>query len=125
MTDLLHVLPDFPIASYTHLIPSLEKNLISTSDLLSLDALELAKRAQLPILDLRRLIKHVIESLQADINGKVEKNSLAGRGDGTENNAPDHPLANRGHVSLLDSALDSALAGGISAGYVSEVTGER
>lgn len=125
MTDLLHVLPDFPIASYTHLIPSLEKNLVSTSDLLTVDALELAKRTQLPILDLRRLVKHVIESLQADINDKLEENSLAGGGPGTRKSASEYVLANRGQVSLLDSVLDSALAGGFSTGYVTEVTGER
>lgn len=125
MTDLLHVLPDFPIASYTHLIPSLEKNLVSTSDLLTVDALELAKRAQLPILDLRRLIKHVIESLQADINDKLETKFLAEGGHGTKKTALEYSFASSGQVSLLDSALDSALAGGISTGYVTEVTGER
>jgi DNA repair protein RAD57 len=48
MTDLLQVLPDLDSKPYSHLLPSLDRALITTNDLLTLDAADVAKRAQLP-----------------------------------------------------------------------------
>ena len=136
MTDLLHVLLDFPTSDYTHLIPSLEKNFVTVSDLLTLDALELAKRAHLPILDLRRFVKHVVDCLQADLTGRTGQiiGNAPGGYDALTSNVETFPhdrnregenLTSRGQISLLDPTLDSALAGGIATGYVTEITGER
>ncbi|KAL8789593.1 MAG: hypothetical protein Q9213_001029 [Squamulea squamosa] len=131
MTDLLHTLPNFPTRHYTHLIPSLEKNLITTTDLLTLDPLEVAKRAQLPLLDVRRLANHVLTSLQSQlgvIDGKealrkYEDPPRVGdapslRGSGSTISKP------WSSISTLDPSLDTALGGGIPTTYITELTGE-
>lgn len=135
MTDLLSTLPDFPIKSYTHLIPSLEKNLISTTDLLTLDALEIAKRAQLPILDLRKLANHVTEALHEDLGfqdvGSDSSGNPAVRSSDQIDQAKRCKSSGREitgqwqTISTLDDAFDNALGGGVPVGYVTEITGER
>ena len=130
MTDLLHVVPSFPTKSYTHLLPSLEKNLITTTDLLSLDALEIAKRAQLPLLDVRRLANHVLKELQSELGlGDVDEEESDGRrekvGRGTLRKTGRAVVERWTTISTLDEALDVALGGGIPTGYITEITGER
>ena len=132
MSDLLAVSPTFPTSNYTHLLPSLEKNLITTSDLLTLDALDIAKRAQLPILDLRRFVAHITEVLQADLGILPEatrsSDDLLPNHVGTsptKNDPRKTGLRDSEVVSLLDPVLDAALSGGIRTGYVTEITGER
>ena len=132
MTDLLHTLPDFPTESYTHLLSSLEKHLITTTDLLTLDALEIAKRAQLPVLDLRRLANHVLSALQADLglkdHGPVENlpAALSGNEHKESLQKTGSDIVNQvSTISTLDNALDAALGGGIPTGYITEITGER
>ena len=123
MTDLLHTIPDFPIKSYTHLLPSLEKHLITTTDLLTLDALEIAKRAHLPLLDVRRLAAHVVAILQRQLG-------LTPRGDhdgmeGSLKKLGNEIVGQWSTISTLDDSLDEALGGGIPTGYITEITGER
>ena len=132
MTDLLHTIPDFPIKSYTHLIPSLEKHLISTTDLLTLDALELAKRAQLPVLDVRRLASHILVLLQGQLGVAVENDQVQSRlnkGIGKEGGYLRKTGKDFGNqwstISTLDDEIDETLGGGIPTGYITEVTGER
>ncbi|KAI4124061.1 MAG: hypothetical protein LQ347_005877, partial [Umbilicaria vellea] len=131
MTDLLHTLPDFPTKSYTHLLPSLEKHLITTTDLLTLDALDIAKRAQLPVLDLRRLANHVIAALQEDLGLREAiptENAPASFSEAKKKES----LRKTGRdivdqwstISTLDDDLDAALGGGIPTGYITEITGE-
>lgn len=55
MTNLLTLLPEFDIKPFTHILPSLERALISTADLLTLDAVDVAKRAQVPPGEVRKL----------------------------------------------------------------------
>jgi DNA repair protein RAD57 len=133
MTDLLSTLPDFSTAAYTHLIPSLEKNGITVADLLTLDPIEIVKRCPLPLFDVRRFIKEVIEALQEDTGTRdvpattidnliaPQEQEVVGR--------PGHPfrqIVNRwSAISTLDDTLDKALGGGLRTGYVTEVTGER
>ena len=134
MTDLLHIVPSFPTKSYTHLLPSLEKSLITTTDLLSLDALEIAKRAQLPLLDVRRLANHVLKELQGELGlGEVNREDAgAGRGQFSETEARGR-LRKSGRevierwktVSTLNEEFDAALGGGVPTGYITEITGER
>jgi DNA repair protein RAD57 len=123
MTDLTAVLPGFPTHQYVRLLPSLEKNLVTTADLLTLDCVEIAKRAQLPLLDLKRLCSAVLEALRISLAiSQVSNEAL-----------PDSSLKKSGRdivnswstVSTLDDDLDIALGGGIPAGYITEVTGER
>lgn len=133
MTDLLSTLPDFSTAAYTHLIPSFEKNGITVADLLTLDPIEIVKRCPLPLLDVRRFVKDVTEALQEDTGIRElptttgvdldvsEEQDLASR----SVQAFSHIVNRWSVISTLDDALDEALGGGIPAGYVTEVTGER
>jgi DNA repair protein RAD57 len=133
MTDLPTVLPDFSAGPYTRLLPSLDRHGITITDLLSLDALEIAKRASLPILDLRRLAQDVTHAMQQDLHIRV-----------TAENTSHDPFTSRSKhnldrcrpsttraltrwntLSVLDATLDKAIGGGIPTGYVTEITGER
>lgn len=120
MTDLLQVLPDFDTRPYTHLLPSLDKALVSTNDLITLDPANVAKRAQLPAGDLRKLADAIVLGLHRHLGfGGVEAcgntfPSASGQaGDGC------------GSISTLDDKLDAALGAGVRPGYLVEVTGER
>ena len=132
MTDLLHILPDFPTRPYTHLIPSLEKNLITTTDLLTLDTVEIARRAQLPPLDVRRLTNHIIALLQGQLGLQVGDQPQL-RPSNVEAKPVTPSLRTEGKdllrgwsmISTLDEELDAALGGGIPTGYLTEITGER
>lgn len=128
MTNLLTVLPDSDIKPYTHILPSLEKALISTADLLTLDAIDVAKRAQVPPGEVKKLSEALINGLHASIetsdgstNG-IERDGvgpLPPLGDGDS-------LADQGKlISTLDDGLDAALNGGIRAGCLTEFVGER
>lgn len=124
MTDLIAVLPQFPTHQYVRLFPSLEKNKVTTADLLTLDCVEVAKRAQLPLLDVKRLCSAVLAALEGDL----------GIRDVADVDSPAKaPLRSQGNemlecwntISTLDDDLDRALGGGIPTGYITEVTGER
>ena len=138
MTDLLPVLPSFPTGQYSHLLPSLEKNCITTSDLLTLDGLEVAKRAHLPLLDVKRLIAHVLASLQAELGIENAQNEQDGgkRFEDVPRNGEEGwaKLRTEGSVlfnkpwntiSLGDERLDQVLGGGIPTGHITELVGER
>lgn len=131
MTDLLHTIPDFPTKLYTHLLPSLEKNLITTTDLLTLDALEVAKRAQLPLLDVRRLSNHVVAILQGRLGLKTDNAPVyqsAGQGQpeyGSLKERGNEATVQLSRISTLDPCIDAALGGGIPTNYITEITGER
>ena len=126
------MLPSFRPDAYTHLIPSLERNLITTMDLLTLDALELAKRAQLPVLDVRNLVQAVRAQLRGtmglgddDHDGDDDTKRMK-RQHGQPQRQDGLDLVNRwSMISTLDQGLDTVLGGGIPTGYVTEVTGER
>ena len=124
MTDLLHTIPDFPTQSYTHLLPSLEKHLITTTDLLTLDALEIAKRAQLPLLDVRRLAAHVVAVLQRQL-GVIPGSDGHDGSEGGLKQSGSEIVGQWSTMSTLDDSLDEALGGGIPTGYITEITGER
>jgi DNA repair protein RAD57 len=124
MTDLLQVLPDFDTRPYTHLLPSLDKALITTNDLLTLDAADVGKRAQLPAGEVRKLVDAAVAALHRDLGFGGEE--AARRGSYlSESGSADAPTAGSGSISTLDEQLDAALGGGIPPGYLSEITGER
>ncbi|KAH6850870.1 P-loop containing nucleoside triphosphate hydrolase protein [Chaetomium sp. MPI-CAGE-AT-0009] len=153
MTDLLRVLPHFPVGQFARLISVLEKHAISTSDLLTLEAADIGKRTHLPLLDVKRLCGAVLDALHADLGVAnpgpetrvrqqvAESGAEAGpEPDDRGRPAPEldaqHPptsefkntaaslSAQWQTISTLDPDLDRALGGGIPAGYVTEVTGE-
>ena len=123
MTDLIAVLPGFPTHHYVRLLPSLEKNLITTADLVTLDVAEIAKRAQLPLLDLKRLCNAVLEALHASLG--VQDASIEAPGTASLRKTGKEIVSSWNTISTLDDELDLTLGGGIPTGYITEVTGER
>ncbi|KAG9200618.1 hypothetical protein G6514_006796 [Epicoccum nigrum] len=119
MTDLLQVLPDFETRPFSHLLPSLDRALITTTDLLTLDAPDVAKRAQLPAGELRKLVDALVPALHLQLGfgaGAIETNGFSA--------ALRAPADSWTCISTLDDELDAALGGGIPPGYLVEVTGE-
>lgn len=143
--DLLSTLPNFPTKPFSHILPSLEKNQLSVADLVTLDILEIAKRAHVPPADVRRLCTQVVDALHRDLGfvpqtatatatatadtaGTVEpSSSSSGDLDAVLEPGPGTrvDLGRWRVISSLDPRLDALLGGGIPVGYVSEVTGER
>lgn len=130
MTDLLHVLPDFDTTAYAHLLPSLDKALISTNDLVTLAPAHVAKRAQVPAAELRKLVHHVVRQLHRHLGFGAEEpldstttttTTSSSAFLSASRNAPVQPEC----LSTLDPGLDHALLGGIRPGYLVEVAGER
>ncbi len=120
MTDLLQVLPDFETRPFSHLLPSLDKALITTNDLLTLEAQDVAKRAQLPAGELMKLVDAVVPALHRQLGfGAEEAQESAFAA------ALGSPEESWRCISTLDDELDAALGGGIPPGYLVEVTGER
>lgn len=130
MTDLLTVLPPFDPRPYTHILPSLEKALVSCSDLLTLDAIHVAKRAQVPPSEVKKLADALVHALSDEPSG-ADPPSGSGElhGDGERRNGTPfrsgEALLDQWIVSTLDDKLDIALNGGIHSGYLTEITGER
>ena len=121
MTDLTTVLPGFPAQPYIRLLPSLEKNLITTADLVTLDVTEIAKRAQLPLLDLKRLCNAILEALHVNLG--VNDNQVEGTA--SLKTLGQDAVNHWDTISTLDPDLDRALGGGVPTAYITEVTGER
>lgn len=118
------------------LLPSLEKNLVTVADLLTLDCVEIAKRATLPLLDVKRLCADVLEHLRGDLGiGEVNpgdkdavagENNVDGKGEVKKLRKSGKDVVDEWEViSTLDDDMDRALGGGIPIGYITEVTGER
>jgi len=121
--DLLQVLPDFDTKPYSHILPSLDKALITTNDLVTLDAADLAKRAQVPLGDLKKLTEAILLALHQQLGFGDEEAHSNGTLSSTfvrKNTASEWNV-----ISTLDDGLDAALGGGIPTGYLIEVTGER
>jgi len=138
LMDLLSVLPNFATRSYAHIIPPLERGKITTVDLITLDTLEIAKRAHVPPADVRRLSAQIIEALHSDLGFEKSQTAQTTIGGGE----PSSSITTEGGnvvlgprtkldvsrwntITTLDPALDTLLGGGIPTGYVTEVTGER
>ncbi|KAK0740878.1 hypothetical protein B0T18DRAFT_219208 [Schizothecium vesticola] len=66
MSDLTTILPGFDIRPYLSLIPSLERHQVTTAELVTVDAVLIAKRSRLPILNVKRLCADVLDALQHD-----------------------------------------------------------
>lgn len=105
------------------------------TDLLTLEAADLGKRTQLPLLDLKRLCNAVLEALHSDL-GVAENNHEAVR---NVDNQVEHEIESNGAsfkhnfpalaaqwstISTLDPILDASLGGGIPTGTITEIAGE-
>ncbi|EEA25749.1 DNA repair protein rhp57 [Talaromyces marneffei ATCC 18224] len=137
--DLLTIIPNFNTKPYTHILPPLERRHITTVDLITLDYLEIAKRAHVPPADVRRLCADVVVGLHGDLGyqtssaravphdakysnneNRDDKVVPAGQDDGGSR----LDLSRWSTISTLDPALDDLLGGGIPTGYLTEITGE-
>lgn len=128
MTDLLHVLPDSPHLSqdFAHLLPSLDRHRVTTSDILTLDALDVAKRAQVPVTEVKRFADAILHDLHAQLH--LSDATPHDTGDGTAKTEVSQRNILKEEwrtISSLDEGLDAELGGGLPAGYVAEITGER
>ncbi|TKX19508.1 Rad51-like protein [Elsinoe australis] len=108
MTDLLQV-SDFDTSLFTHIVPSLERSQICCNDILTLDAVDIAKRASVPSAEIRRLKDALITRLQSQLE-ESHSTGLDGQ--------------NWSTISTLDEELDTALGGGFPVKHLIEVTGE-
>ena len=128
MTNLLACLPDLDITPFTHILPSLEKAAISVADILSLNSIDVAKRANVPPGEVKKLADVVLDGLHADINrSKTRLLDGLGRDKGAIKPPKiDHDVTSSStYISTLDDRLDSLFHGGIGASYLTEVVGER
>jgi DNA repair protein RAD57 len=128
MSDILHALPDFDVKPYSHLFHSIEKNDITVADLLTLDPLEIARRCPLPLLEVKRLVKDVIEACQKDAGTATKpintRDELLPSSD-SRRKRKWHETDEQPHmIKTLDADIDSALDGGIHTGYITEIAGE-
>lgn len=145
MTDLLRILPSFPTGPFSALLPVIEQQSLSTTDLLTQHPVDLAKQTRIPLLDLKRFIAAVQASLADDL--PPEKPLAAPRptekspeeDEEAEGAAEDGPTASEAGaqsepiaaepaqtpcISTLDDTLDAALGGGVPVGYITEFAGE-
>ncbi|KAI6901336.1 hypothetical protein KC318_g4673, partial [Hortaea werneckii] len=125
MTNLLTVLPDLDIRPFTHILPSLEKALVSTADLLTLEPVDIAKRAQVPPREVEKLANTLVDGLHGgsgdDANREGSDDVDAGIGQGVDGEGL---LSYAQAISTLDDDLDQRLNGGIAVGAVTELVGE-
>lgn len=123
MTNILTVLPHFDVSNHSHILPSLEKAQITTPDLLSLDALQVAKRAHVPPAEVKKLADALLEALHADLSPPPPSSS---RDNGDYRTQSGSDLIERAIIiSTLDDGMNAALGGGIAHGHLTEIVGER
>ncbi|POR32321.1 DNA repair protein rhp57 [Tolypocladium paradoxum] len=121
MTDLLRILPSFPVAPFAALLPAIEQQAFTTTDLLALHPADIAKQTHLPLLDLKRLVAAIQASLVDDL--VPEKLLVSPEPEPAAEDAQAHhgPCS---AISTLDHDLDAALGGGVPLGCITEFAGE-
>lgn len=121
MTDLRRILPSFPAANFAALLPTIENQSLTTTDLLTLHPADIAKQTHLPLLDLRRLIAAIQVSLSDDLTPRTTPLITP-----TPPSEPDSPKPSPwpSLISTLDPDVDAALGGGIPTGRITEFAGE-
>ena len=132
MSDLLSTVPDFPVTPHYHkILQSLEKQDITISDLLTLEQLDIAKRASISLSDLRTLTREVVKALHSSVelsHGAGDKGYVVARsmpGVASFGISGFNAWESQRYISTGDSNLDSALSGGIMCGGITEIVGER
>jgi DNA repair protein RAD57 len=129
MTDLLHILPSFPLSAFAALLPTIERHGLTTTDLLTTHPADLAKRTQIPIIDLRRFLAAIQASLTDDLPlSRPLAPPFTPSSPSTQDKQPEPsaslPPSSQQFISTLDDGLDAALGGGIPTGHITEFTGE-
>ncbi|KAI6838096.1 P-loop containing nucleoside triphosphate hydrolase protein [Hortaea werneckii] len=125
MTNLLTVLPDLDIRPFTHILPSLEKALVSAADLLTLEPADIAKRAQVPPREVEKLATTLVDGLHGGSGDNATREGSDAGHAGAGIAIDGEGLANDAQaVSTLDDDFDRLLNGGIAVGAVTEFVGE-
>lgn len=123
MTDLLQSLPDFPTNQFSHLLPSLDKHNITLGDLLTLDAANIARKAQVPPGEVRKLTDAALRMLHGHLGLKDDSNENDSRQqEQGESNKQEPDKWQK--ISTLSPTIDEALGGGVPIRYLTELVGE-
>ena len=113
---------------------SLEKKGITTSELITRDAKILAKTIPLPLREVERMATAITKALHEDLGFNTMPPPPVPRRDGAEpprkrqRTAPKASKAEDKKIQFIttfDANIDQLLGGGIPAGFVTEIVGER
>ena len=127
MTDLISVVPQLSTSDYSNILPSLERRGITAADLLTLDAVDIAKQAQVPARDVRRLVAALRNALRLQLepdSGRQNTATPVLRSKSLLRSTGVELVEAWAAIGTLDEGLEKALGGGFPTGYLSEVTGE-
>ncbi|KAG9947968.1 P-loop containing nucleoside triphosphate hydrolase protein, partial [Aureobasidium melanogenum] len=122
MSDITQLLPNIDTEPFEKVLERLEKANISSNDLMTLGAVDVARRADVSIDQVRELTACLITQLHAQLGFDVPENDHDNEKDEPAKSAKEDPTWS--HISTLDDDLDAALGGGFPAGQVCEITGE-
>ncbi|KAG9686503.1 P-loop containing nucleoside triphosphate hydrolase protein, partial [Aureobasidium melanogenum] len=122
MSDITQLLPNIDTEPFEKVLERLEKANISSNDLMTLGAVDVARRADVSIDQVRELTASLITQLHVQLGFDVPENDHDNEKDEPAKSAKEDPTWS--HISTLDADLDAALGGGFPAGQVCEITGE-
>lgn len=119
MSDIHQVLPNHNFKAYEGILAALEQANISSNDLMTLDAADIARRANnVSISEARQLTETLVAQLHSQLGFDPPGNGH------DEEKEPNEKGSAWSQISTLDDEVDAALGGGFPAGQVCEVTGE-
>jgi DNA repair protein RAD57 len=122
MSDILQLLPNIDTEPFEKVLERLERANISSNDLMTLGAVDVARRADVSIDQVRELTATLITQLHAQLGFDALEN--AHEKEEYSSAKPAEKDSAWSHISTLDDGLDAALGGGFPAGQVCEITGE-
>ena len=96
----------------TQVLQALDNAGLQVVDLLTLDVFEIHRRTQLSVIDVQNLVKDVIAALTGTIETECTKTA-------------EEISQESAFLTTGDEKVDELLGGGIPAGALTEVTGER
>lgn len=122
MSDIIQILPNIDTEPFEKVLERLEKANITSNDLMTLGAVDVARRADVSIDEVRELTASLITQLHARLGLDALEHGYDNEKDVPAESATEDPAWS--HISTLDDDLDAALGGGFPAGQVCEITGE-
>lgn len=122
MSDILQLLPNIDAEPFEKVLERLEKANISSNDLMTLGPIDVARRADVSVDQVRELTATLITQLHAQLGFDAPEDTREKEKDDSAIPAKNDSAWSQ--ISTLDDELDSALGGGFPAGQVCEVTGE-
>lgn len=122
MSDILQLLPNIDTEPFEKVLERLEKANISSNDLMTLGPVDVARRADVSIDQVRELTATLITQLHAQLGSDVSEKAHEKEEDSSAEPVKKDSVWS--HISTLDGGLDAALGGGFPAGQVCEITGE-